>query len=97
MSMGDTYETGPAPGRALTDARVWKAPFLGLESAPDQRKISRLRIDRFVAGKLKEASMSENWAVVSFWVKLWTFSWLLAVQLLGVMVSRLVKRLNPIR
>lgn len=32
--------------------------------------------------------MSENWGVVSFWVKLWAFAWLLLAQLAGITIRR---------
>ncbi|WP_156898272.1 hypothetical protein [Methylocapsa acidiphila] len=37
--------------------------------------------------------MSENWGVLSFWVKLWAFLWLLAAQWAGKFGASLIGKL----
>lgn len=93
MSLGDTFETQRALKRGFDISKAWKWAFRDMGSRQDGRKKSRiLKPDSFPGRKLREASMSENWAVVSFWVKLWAFCWLLAAQLAGVMMGRLLRR-----
>jgi len=40
--------------------------------------------------------MSENWGVVSFWVKLWALSWLLLAQFVGMTMRRIFRRFHAL-
>jgi hypothetical protein len=52
---------------------------------------------RCVRRKQKEASLAEIWDVVSFWTKLFAFSWLLIVQVAGLMMVRIFPELSIYR
>jgi uncharacterized protein YjbJ (UPF0337 family) len=52
---------------------------------------------RCVEQKQREASISEIWGVVSFWTKLFAFSWLLMVQVAGLMMGRIFQELSIYR
>ncbi len=36
--------------------------------------------------------MSETWGVISFWVRLWTFCWLVIGRFAGIMLGKLVRQ-----
>ena len=52
---------------------------------------------RCVQRKQREASLAEIWDVVSFWTKLFAFSWLLMVQVAGLMMGRIFPELSIYR
>ncbi len=52
---------------------------------------------RCVRRKQREASLAEIWDVVSFWTKWFAFSWLLMVQVAGLMMGRIFPELSVYR
>src|SRR5580704_13145642 len=52
---------------------------------------------RCVRRKQRVASLAEIWDVVSFWTKLFAFSWLLMVQVAGLMMGRIFPELSIYR